>query len=142
MLVIAIATTALAGYFGYQLYQDIQLLNAKTSQLHNLASYDIRAMESNVAMQGVLKSAETIDDLVQENIDEQSEITKYSDYLNALQLPYTYLLKYIYLPSLNVRKENYTDKIDTDLIGIKFLEKNPFNDITLLQKRGDFFKNL
>lgn len=27
-------------------------------------------------------------------------------------------------------------------MGIKFLQQNPFNDITLLQRRGDFFKNL
>jgi len=41
----------------------------------------------------------------------------------------------MYLPSLNVWKEKYTDKIDINLMGLKFLEKNPYNDITLLQKR-------
>lgn len=51
-------------------------------------------------------------------------------------------MQYIYLPSLNVWKEKYTNQIDINLMGIRFLEKNPFNDITLLQRRGDFFKNL
>ena len=39
-------------------------------------------------------------------------------------------------------KEKYTETINTNLIGIQFLENNPFNDITLLQTWGDFFKNL
>jgi hypothetical protein len=41
-----------------------------------------------------------------------------------------------------VWKEKYTNKIDINLMGLSFLEQNPFNDITLLQRRGDLFKNL
>jgi len=142
MLVVAIVTTALAIYFGMQLYNDIAMLNAKSSQLLNISTYDMRTLQGDQAIQGILKSTETIKDLLEENKNTQSEINKYTDYLHSLQIPYTYLLKYIYLPSLNVWKENYTDKIDTNLIWIKFLENNPYNDITLLQRRGDFFKNL
>ena len=142
MLLIAIITSALAIYFGIQLYNDISLLNAKSSALINISSYDTHILESDPTTQNILKNSDTIKDLLQENRNVEGETSKYTDYLHSLQVPYTYLLKYIYLPSLNIWKENYTDKIDTSLVGIKFLEKNPFNDITLLQKRGDFFKNL
>jgi len=142
MLLIALITSVLAVYFGVQLYNDITLLNGKSSELANLSNYDTRTLEANTITQTILKNSDTIYDLLQENKLMQWEITKYTDYLHALQIPYIYLLKYIYLPSLNVWKENYTDNIDTNLIWIKFLEKNPYNDITLLQKRGDFFKNL
>lgn len=142
VLLIAILTSGVAVYFSFQLYNDIQYLNAKTSQLNDLASYDIRALEADPSTRSILKSSDTLQDLLQENTTTQWEIKKYSDYLFALQVPYTYLLQYIYLPSLNVWKEKYTDKIDVNLMGIKFLEQNPFNDITLLQTRGDFFKNL
>lgn len=142
MLFLAIITSWLAIYFGIQLYGDIAALNGKSSQLANISSYDMRILENNPTTQNVLKTSETIKDLLQENITTETEISKYTDYLHSLQIPYTYLLKYIYLPSLNVWKENYTDKIDTNLIGINFLKNNPFNDITLLQKRGDFFKNV
>lgn len=141
-LVVALSTSGLAIFFGIQLYSDITVLNGKSSDLINISSYDTRMLEANPATQTIFKNADTIKDLLQENRSVVGEIYKYTDYLHALQVPYTYLLKYIYLPSLNVRKENYTDKIDTNLIWIKFLEKNPYNDITLLQKRGDFFKNL
>jgi len=142
MLIIAIATSGLALYFGIQLYNDISLLNGKSSELNKLSSYDTRTLEADPITQTILKNSDTIKDLLQENTLTEGEITKYTNYLSSLQIPYTYLLKYIYLPSLNVWKENYTDKIDINLVGIKFLEKNPYNDITLLQKRGDFFKNL
>lgn len=142
LLLIAIATSALAVYFGIQLYNDISYLNGKSSELHLLANYDTRTLESNAITNPILKNSDTIQDLLQENMSTAGEISKYTDYLHSLQIPYTYLLQYIYLPSLNVWKEKYTDKIDTNLIGINFLEKNPYNDITLLQNRGDFFKSL
>lgn len=142
MLFVALMTTGLAIYFGVQLYRDVSYLNGKTPELMNLKSYDTRQLEESALTQPVLKTSDTIKDLIEENTLTESEINKYTDYLHSLQVPYTYLLQHIYLPSLNVRKEKYTDKIDTNLIGIKFLEKNPFNDITLLQKRGDFFKNV
>lgn len=142
MLLVAVITSGLAIYFGVQLYSDITVLNGKSSELTKLLSYDTRTLQADPTTKTIFKNADTIKDLLQENKGVQWEISKYTDYLHALQIPYTYLLKYIYLPSLNVWKENYTDKIDTNLIWIKFLEKNPYNDITLLQKRGDFFKNL
>lgn len=142
MLTVALITTGIAVYFGIQLFTDIRYLNGKTPELMNLKSYDMRELQANALTQPILKTADTINDLLEEDMLTQGEITKYSDYLHSLQIPYTYLLQYIYLPSLNVRKEKYTDKIDINLMGINFLEKNPFNDITLLQRRGDFFKNL
>lgn len=142
MLLVAIITSGLAIFFAWQLYTDISLLNSKASELNNISSYDTKILETNIITQPILKNSETLQDLLQDNQITAWEITKYTDYLHSLQIPYTYLLQYIYLPSLNVWKEKYTNKIDTDLIGIKFLENNPYNDITLLQKRWDFFKNL
>ncbi len=142
MLFVALVTFVIAVYFSIQLYKDISELNGQTPQLANVTTYDLRQLEANELTQSIVKTSDTISDLLQENDLAVGEIQKYSDYLSSLQVPYTYLLQYIYLPSLNVWKEIYTDKIDINLMGIKFLEKNPFNDITLLQKRWDFFKSL
>jgi len=51
-------------------------------------------------------------------------------------------MKYILLPELNIWKDPFTNEIDTNLIGIRYLEKNPYNDIKLIQKRSDFIKNV
>jgi len=92
------------------------ILNGKSSQLFNLSSYDTRAFETDPGTNAIVKNSETITGLLQENQNTQSEITTYNEYLKSLQIPYNYLLKYIYLPSLNVWKENYTNKIDIDMM--------------------------
>lgn len=116
MLFIAVITFGIAIYFGIQLYSDIAYLKGKTPELMNLKSYDLRNLQDNVLTQPIVKTSDTLKDLIDENTLMQNEISKYSDYLSALQVPYTYLLQYIYLPSLNVWKEKYTDKIDVNLI--------------------------
>gem|GEM_PF-4772150 len=45
------------------------------------------------------------------------------------------------MPKLNIRKEAYTDKLNLNLVGEKFLEQNPFNDINLYQKWSNFFSS-
>lgn len=67
MLLIAILTSGFAIYFGVQLYNDISLLNGKSSQLNNLSSYDIRTLENDSITQTILKNSDTIKDLIQEN---------------------------------------------------------------------------
>lgn len=116
MLILAVVTFGFAVYFGIQLYSDIRYLNGKTPELVNIKSYDLRDLQANALTQPIVKTSDTLKDLVEENVLMQSEIGKYNEYLMSLQVPYTYLLQYIYLPSLNVWKEKYTDKIDINLI--------------------------
>ncbi len=142
MFFFALMTTGLAVYFGIQLIQQINYLKVKIPELTQLKSYDVRILQEEDMMQPIMRSVETLDELIEEHVLVQWEINKYSNYLASLQIPYNYLLQHIYLPSLNVRKEKYTNKIDTNLMGLAFLENNPFNDIALLQQWWDFFKNL
>lgn len=67
MLIIALATSGLAIFFGVQLYNDITLLNGKSSQLNNLSNYDTRTLEADPITQNILKNSDTITDLLQEN---------------------------------------------------------------------------
>lgn len=116
MLLIASTTSLLAIFFAVQLYRDLRLMNEKTSELANISNYDTHILANDLVTQVVLKNSETIKDLLQENKIVNAEISKYTEYLHGLQIPYTYLLKYIYLPSLNVWEENYTENIDVNLI--------------------------
>lgn len=67
MLIIAVSTSALAIYFGIQLYSDITSLNGKSSELNNLVNYDTRILEADPTTQTILKNSDTIKDLLQEN---------------------------------------------------------------------------
>jgi len=67
MLMIAIATSALAIYFGIQLYSDIVVLNGRSSELTNVSTYDTRTLQADPITQNILKNSDTINDLLQEN---------------------------------------------------------------------------
>jgi len=67
MLIIAITTSGLAIFFGMQLYNDITLLNGKSSLLNNLSNYDTRTLEADIYTQTILKNSDKITDLIQEN---------------------------------------------------------------------------
>lgn len=135
MLFVAIITSLIAIVLAIRLYLNLSELNNQSAELYTLARYDTSILAKNDTTNQIMKASDTLQDLLQENTLLQSEISKYTTYLSALQVPYTYLLQYIYLPSLNVWKEKYTNTINTNLIGLQFLENNPFNDITLLQTR-------
>ncbi len=142
VMALAAIMLLIAAYFLVLVITNLQSLNQKIPQLVNLDSYDTRLLASNPLTSSVPQTMDTITDLIKENTDMKSDISTYSNYLADLQVPYTYFLQYIYLPSLNIWKDPYTHQIDPDLIGMQFLQKNPYNDITLLQKRSDFFKNV
>jgi len=142
MLLIAILFLWLAGYFVYQLYGDISYLNSKTPQLINLTSYDFSQLKESDYKKNLTSNFDTIYDLIKENTSLKDETIRNVQYLDSLQLPYVNFLQYIYLPRLNIWKDAYTNKINTNLIGIDFLKNNPYEDIALFQKRSDFFKNV
>jgi hypothetical protein len=133
---------AVALYFLIQVIGNLRALSQKTAQLINLDAYDTRVLQDNALTKNIVKNINTIPELVQENTVMTKDITTYSTYLADLQVPYTYLLQYIYLPTLNIRKDHYTEQIDPNIIGLEFLQKNPYTDITLLQTWSDFFKNV
>ena len=142
MMALATVTLILAIYFLIQVFGTLRDLKNKIPQLVNLDSYDTRVLLQNDLTANDVKNMDTLKDLINENVNTEKDITTYTDYLHQLQLPYTYLLQYMYLPSLNIWKDPYTQVVDPSVIGLKFLQKNPYNDITLLQRRSDFFKNV
>jgi hypothetical protein len=142
VIVLAFVSLGLAIYFLVLVISNLSDLKQKIPQLRNLNSYDTTLLQSNALTKNFVQNTDTLDDLVKENLSTQTDITTYSDYLASLQIPYTYFLQYMYLPSLNIWRDPYTQQINPDIIGLQYLQKNPYNDITLLQKRSDFFKNV
>jgi hypothetical protein len=140
IVVLAVVAFGIAIYFLTLTIGNLSSLKQKIPQLKNLNSYDTTLLQSNLLTKNIVQNADTLSDLISENATTQADITTYSNYLASLQIPYTYFLQYIYLPSLNIWKDPYTQQINPDIIGLQYLQKNPYNDITLLQKRSDFFK--
>lgn len=142
MLMFAIGSIIVSVYFLYQVIGNIWILNKKTPLLLQMDSYDTRTLLSNPLTSNTARNMDTLQDFIDENISIEKDISIYSKYLAELQISYTYFLQHVYLPSLNIWKNIYTDEIATDLVGMKFLKENPYDDIKLVQKRSDFFRSV
>lgn len=142
ILSLAVLGVAALIYCLFSLYGLMQTLHQKTPDLVKLNVYDTSSFATHRMTKEALNFSSTLGDLVNKDVALQSDIQKYTDYRNNLQLPYQNFLQYVYLPGLNIWKDAYTQQIDTGLVGAKFLHNNPYNDVALLQKRSDFFKNV
>jgi len=142
LIPIAIITSVLMIYMIIKTFINISNLNKESKELYQIKNFNIKVLENNDYTKEEIKSKKTLNDLINYEIELSKEIEKYNSYLSILQSPYSNFMKYIFLPELNIWKDPFTNEIDTDLIGIKYLEKNPYNDIKLIQKRSDFIKNV
>ena len=83
-----------------------------------------------------------LDELIDYNLKLQLMSKSFEEYLGWIQSSYDNFLKYILLPSLNVWKDPFLGEIDANMIWKRFLEKNPYNDIDLLNKWSSFIKDV
>ena len=117
-------------------------LNKSANELYMLDNYNINNLKDNNDTKALVVEASTINDLLDINSDVQNEIQRYESYFDDMQAPYKDLMTHILLPELNIWKDNYFGDIDTSIIGSKFLQKNPYNDITLIDTWTNFFKSV
>lgn len=128
--------------FGLQWLAKTQSLNTKSPSLNLLTNYDIASIANNPNATNYMPTRKTIEDIVNTNKELDLETERYDMYLKNLQWPYQYFVRNILLPPLNIWKNVYTNEINTSLIWPKFLEKNPYNQINLINRRSDFFKDV
>jgi len=142
MVPLALAAMFFAGYMGYRLYSELDHLNQTSTNLAGLEYYNTNILKMSQKTQQDMKHIRKVSELIQYQEEIKDEVQRYEEYVDTLQIPFEHFLQYIYLPRLNIRKDSYLGDIDTSLIGINFLEKNPYNDVQLLQTRSDFFKRV
>lgn len=61
--------------------------------------------------------------------------------LNFKKSVYTEFLRNLLLPSLNIWKDPYTKELDLSILGKKYLDKNPYQDISLLSQWSSIIKD-
>lgn len=142
LIPIAIISSILMIYMIVKTIMTVSTLNKESKSLYQIKNFNLNVLENNDYTKERIKNSKTINDLINYEIELSKEIEKYNHYLSVLQSPYSHFMKYILLPELNIWKDPFTNEIDTNLIGIRYLEKNPYNDIKLIQKRSDFIKNV
>lgn len=73
-------------------------------------------------------------------MDTNAEIANYTQYLASIQAPYYDLLQNIYLPSLNLWKNPYTEALSLDVVGQDFIDKNPLNNTNIIAFWSNYLK--
>lgn len=119
-------------YLYYKIQSNFSQLQASTSSLKNLSSYN----NTKNNWYGL----ETISDLLKEQINNSKEKVELTEKFEKLQVSYNYFLKQLYLPSLNIWKNDFTDELDLSIYWEKYLEKNSYIDTNLLSDWSWFFK--
>lgn len=114
----------------------------QTSQLGNISSYSLTQMLSDEKVKDEYTFWKKVKDMFSYKAVLEDDIARATEQRLKLSLPYDNFLHFLYLPSINIWKDTFTNEIDTTLIGEKYLTNNPYSDIELIQKRTDFFKDM
>jgi len=101
-------------FIGLAFYRN-HALNQRLSQLEQLKNYQLNTFKNDELM------AETTKERVEAELNFKKSV--YSDFLRNFLLP-----------SLNIWKDPYTQQIDLSILGKKYLQKNPYQDISLLSQ--------
>ncbi len=143
MISLSIFCILLVGVISWVLfvYMEYQDLEKKTADLALIQKYDIGSIK-DLGYKESDKAVITINEMIEKYKWYANQNKSYEKYIRDLQAPYTYFLKYLYLPSFNIWKDNFTGELDVDIIGQKYLEKNPYEDTKLHSKWTNFFKNV
>jgi hypothetical protein len=125
--------------FWVKIYLWLNSLDKKSENLKNTIIYNI---DYNANIWKDYKKNMKIDEL----FDQYNIINKQKNDLDKLfdknQISYNSFTKNLYLPSLNIWKDFYTQNIDISLMWQKFLDYNPFIDTNLISKWSWFFKDV
>ncbi|MDR0370069.1 MAG: hypothetical protein LBH96_06325 [Candidatus Peribacteria bacterium] len=126
--------------YGFMTYQKYAQLNDQSSELINLYSYGIDT--TNETLRQYSSDLISIHNLLEASDEVNTTLNNYQKLAEDQAKYYNMFLRHLYLPSINVWKDPYTTLIDPTLMGQKYLESDPFQDIPLIQYWSDFFKNV
>lgn len=140
--VLFLVVVGIAIFFFFRMFGNYTELKKRTSELKMLTTYDLSPITNNTTIQAKAMGWKSLDDIVDTNEELMEEKKRYEEYQTVLNSTYENFLKNIYLPPLNIWKNIYTDKIDENLVGKKFLKENPYTDLALITKRSNFFKDV
>ena len=129
-----------AVYYWKVVFDEYSDLNSRSDELKNLSTYNIILNENKLSSYIEWNNASTINWVIEVNNQIEEEVV--SDEIRKQQQKnyYEMLLQNIYLPSLNVWKDPYTKNFNMSVLWQKYLEKDKFQDLYLIQYRSDFAK--
>ncbi|MCS6983389.1 MAG: hypothetical protein NZL83_04395 [Candidatus Absconditabacterales bacterium] len=129
-------------FLGFRMVTGYVAMNLKSDDLINLINFDTTKLQQTDALRQESMGWNTFNDMIGSITKKKEEKETYEKFFSQLMSPYENFLQYLLLPRLNIWKHPFTEIIDTSLVGKKFLDTNPYTDIALILKRGDFFRDV
>ena len=116
-------------------------LLAQTWDLKNLSSYDLKEFyQSEYLSEDREDLPQTISGMVEMYRSSKQEKERIEGELNFKKSVYSEFLRNLLLPSLNIWKDPYSQEIDLSIMGKKYLDINPYQDIALLSQWSSIIK--
>lgn len=140
-LIIMCGAIAGALFMWYTAIKNYKMLNKDFDSLKQISTYNL-SPNKEILSQYVDGEWEitSLDDIISVYNNEEDILTERETFRQHQQIYYQSLLEKIYLPSLNVWKDPYTNKFDITILWQKYLELDKFQDLYLIQYWSDFFK--
>lgn len=129
---------------GMIIYRFVTLnsIDKRSETLSSITNYSFSTLVSNDMLKNEYPLRRSLSDPLAHLTWLKEEIKSAREQREKLSLPCKNFLHFFYTPSLNIWKNVFDGEIDTSLVGEKYLEKNPYSDIELIQKWTNFFKDM
>jgi hypothetical protein len=123
-------------------YITIQELNNKTQQLSNTSMYVLDLLQNEETIKDSFPLRKKLSDVLWYETQIDENIINTNLQRERLSIPFDNFLHMVYTPPINIWKDPFSLKIDTSLIGKKYIDNNPYGDIVLIQQWTNFFKDV
>lgn len=129
------------GMIGYW-FMIKQELDNKSETLSSTSVYSLDSLQNDETIKDSFPLRKKLSDMLwyENQIDENITNTRLQR--QRLSVPFDNFLNMLYTPTINIWRDPFSQKIDTSLIGKKYIENNPYWDITMIQQRTNFFKDV
>lgn len=127
-----------AVYYGKSVLDEYSRINSRSDELKNLVSYNNVKLTSERLSPYIEWDLSTINSLIEVNNSIDDELSKEEEFKQQQEKYYGVLLQNIYLPSLNIRKDPYTNNFDMWILWERYLDSNKFQIEYLIQYWSNF----
>ena len=139
-VLVALVVAAWAIIYGWIVLKKYKDINDNIDPLRKISTYEVVLDKNILEPYAEWSNLETIDDVIKLNENVEEVLTGRQMFRDQQKNYYEILLQNIYLPSLNVWKNPYTKNFDMSVLWQKYLEKDKFQDLYLIQYWSDFVK--
>ena len=119
-----------------------QELNNKSKNLSSTSVYSLDLLQNDDTIKDSFPLRKQLSDMLWYEHQINENITNTKLQRQRLSVPFDNFLHMLYTPTINIWRDPFSQKIDTSLIGKKYIENNPYGDIALIQQRTNFFKDV